>query len=60
MLIARHMGMIANYVFTKGQEFFLVSYGHYSTVVVTCFRQGRGKYSKILKTAAAFRDHALC
>ena len=48
MLIARHMGMIANYVFRTGQEFSLNSYGHYSTVVVTYPLQDRGKYSKIL------------
>jgi len=50
-LIVRHRGMSANYVFRTGQEFFLVSYGHYSIVVVTYPLQGRGK---ILKTRADF------
>jgi hypothetical protein len=59
MLIAWHKGMIANYVFITGEEIFLASYWHYSTVVVTYHLQDRRKYSKILKTEAESRDQAL-
>jgi hypothetical protein len=50
MLIARHMGMNAIYVFRTGQEFFLVSYRHCSILAVIFLdRVGENirKYSKL-------------